>query len=143
MERLKVLRIDKSLPLPIKGSNGSSGFDIYSSVDYVLKPFEFKAIPTGIAIELKKGYEAQVRPRSGLAANNGIGILNSPGTIDSDYRGEIFVVLFNFSKKRYRIKKGDRIAQIVISKIEDIGLKEVKKIKITKRGSNGFGSTGR
>lgn len=143
MKNLKVLRIDKDLPLPKKGSTGSSGFDIFSSIDYVLKPFEFKAIPTGIAIELKRGYEAQIRPRSGLASKNGIGILNSPGTIDSDYRGEIYVILFNFSKKRYRIKKGDRIAQLVISKVYDVKIKEVEKLKSTKRNSNGFGSTGR
>uniref|UniRef100_A0A7C4Y5C0 Deoxyuridine 5'-triphosphate nucleotidohydrolase n=1 Tax=candidate division WOR-3 bacterium TaxID=2052148 RepID=A0A7C4Y5C0_UNCW3 len=143
MVKLKVKRIDKTLPLPVKGSKGSSGFDIYSSCDCILNPFEFKTIPTGIAIELKKGYEAQIRPRSGLASKNGIGILNSPGTIDSDYRGEILVVLFNFSKKRYRIKKGDRIAQLVISKIIDASLEESENLKRTKRGKRGFGSTGR
>jgi len=122
----------------------SSGCDLYADIDkpVILKPGEFCIIPTGIWIEIPKGYEAQVRPRSGLASRYGIGILNAPGTIDSDYRGEVKVVLFNFGKKRVKIKKGDRIAQVVFAQVVRAVFKKVKNLSITKRGEGGFGHTG-
>jgi dUTP pyrophosphatase len=98
-------------------------------------------VPTGIALEIPFEYEGQVRPRSGLAANSGIGVLNAPGTIDSDYRGEIKVILFNLSKEDFKIKKGDRIAQLIISRVERIDLVEVNDLESTKREDGGFGST--
>jgi dUTP pyrophosphatase len=120
----------------------SSGVDLHSAHDFTLKAGAFQMIETGIAIEIPKGIEAQVRPRSGLAAKSGIGVLNSPGTIDADYRGEIKVILFNFSKKPFKIKKGDRIAQLVFAKVTKVKLQEHKKLSKTARGSGGFGHTG-
>ena len=99
-------------------------------------------VPTNISVEIPKGYEIQVRPRSGLAAKHGIGVLNSPGTIDADYRGEIKVILFNFSENDFLIEPGERIAQLVISKIYKAELVEVEKLNSTERGSGGFGHTG-
>ncbi len=107
-----------------------------------LRPGQTKLIPTGFAIELPKGYEAQVRPRSGLAAKHGVGILNSPGTIDSDYRGEIKVVLTNFGERDFIIRRGDRIAQMVVAKYVRARLKEVKQLKPSGRGRGGFGHSG-
>ena len=142
MLKLKVKRIRKDIILPEYKTEGASGFDLSSSIDSLLKAGEFAVIPTGLIIEVPPGYEAQVRPRSGLAANNGIGVLNTPGTIDSDYRGEIKIVLFNFSDKDFHIRKGDRIAQMVISKIERVKIIEVENISGSERGTQGFGSTG-
>ncbi|RKZ21272.1 dUTP diphosphatase [bacterium] len=139
---IKVKRLDPDLPLPRKATEGSSGFDIYSRVDQVINPGEIKGIPAGIVLEIPEGYEVQVRPRSGLALKHGIGILNSPGTIDSDYRGEVVVILFNFSKEPFAIKKGDRIAQIVPVKLPEVKLIEADSLTDTSRGSGGFGSTG-
>lgn len=120
----------------------ASGVDLHSAEKTVIKSGKFQLVSTGIAIEMSKGMEAQVRPRSGLAAKSGIGILNSPGTIDADYRGEIKVILFNFSKKSFKIEKGDRIAQLVFSKVTKVILQEQKQLSKTKRGSGGFGHTG-
>ncbi len=142
MLKLKVKRIRKDIILPEYKTEGASGFDLSSSIDSLLKAGKFAVIPTGLIIEVPPGYEAQVRPRSGLAANNGIGVLNTPGTIDSDYRGEIKIVLFNFSDKDFHIRKGDRIAQMVISKIERVKIIEVENISGSERGTQGFGSTG-
>ncbi len=142
MLEIKVKRLDPDLPLPRKATEGSSGFDIYSRVDQVINPGEIKGIPAGIVLEIPEGYEVQVRPRSGLALKHGIGILNSPGTIDSDYRGEVVVILFNFSKEPFAIKKGDRIAQIVPVKLPEVKLIEADSLTDTSRGSGGFGSTG-
>lgn len=142
MLKLKVKRIRKDIILPEYKTEGASGFDLSSSIDSLLKAGEFAVIPTGLIIEVPPGYEAQVRPRSGLAASNGIGVLNTPGTIDSDYRGEIKIVLFNFSDKDFNIRKGDRIAQLVISKIERVKIIEVENISGSERGTQGFGSTG-
>lgn len=118
--------------------------DLYADVDseVVLKPGEIALIPTGIAIELPFGYEAQIRPRSGLAINHGITLLNTPGTIDSDYRGEIKIILVNLGKKEFTIKRGDRIAQMVISKYAKVEWEEVRELNSTKRGAGGFGHTG-
>lgn len=139
--KIKIKRLDKSLPLPKYQTNGSSGLDLYSRQECILKSGEFKTIPTGIAINIPFGKEAQVRPRSGLASSYGIGILNSPGTIDSDYRGEVKVILFNLGKEDFNIKKGDRVAQLVISTIEVVELEEVDELEETERNQGGFGST--
>lgn len=122
----------------------SSGCDLYADIKkpIILKPKDFCIIPTGISIEIPLGYEAQVRPRSGLAAKYGIGILNAPGTIDADYRGEIKVILFNFSNKSVKIKKGDRIAQMVFTHVVKAVFKRVRKLQDTERGTGGFGHTG-
>ena len=131
-------------PNPQYQTDASAGMDLMA---YLEKPIkissgEFKLISTGIYIKIPKGHEAQVRPRSGLALKNGITVLNSPGTIDSDYRGEIGVILINHSKVDFEIKSGDRIAQLVFAKYEKFTLKNVKKIDSSLRGEGGFGSTG-
>ena len=122
----------------------SAGMDIKANIneDIILKPLERKLIPTGLYIELPEGYEAQIRPRSGLALKKGLSILNTPGTIDADYRGEIGIILINLSSEDNIIKDGDRICQMVISKHEHITWKEVDILVETKRGSGGFGHTG-
>jgi dUTP pyrophosphatase len=131
--------------LPHYETIASAGMDLRAHIDneLVLNPMERKIIPTGLSIELPLGYEAQVRPRSGLAAKYGISVLNSPGTIDADYRGEIGVILINLSKEPFTIKNGDRVAQMVIAKHERADWNEVKTLSETSRGEGGFGSTGR
>ena len=129
--------------IPQYHSEQAAGCDICACEDVVIRPGHIGSVSTGIKIEIPIGYEAQVRPRSGLAAKYGIGILNSPGTIDADYRGEVKVILFNFGKKRFRIKKGDRIAQLVFSHVAKAEFILAEKLKRTKRGSGGFGHTGR
>ena len=122
----------------------SVGMDICAAVktEIVLMPGERALVPTGIAIALPPGFEAQIRPRSGLAIKYGIGMLNSPGTIDPDYRGEIKVILINLGDKPFKIKRGDRIAQMVVSKISYAKVKEVQELTPTSRGEGGFGHTG-
>ena len=135
----------KNIPLPNYKSENCSGLDLYAAIKkkIKIKNGEIVIIPTGIKIGLKKNLEAQVRPRSGLAANFGITVLNAPGTIDADYRGEIKIILINHGKKIFIIERGMRIAQLIISKIEKIKWKEKKKInQKTKRKESGFGSTG-
>lgn len=141
MITVKFMKLKLTL-IPKYQTPDASGVDLYSAQDLTLKSGAFQMVETGIAIEMPKGLEAQVRPRSGLAAKSGIGVLNSPGTIDADYRGEIKVILFNFSKKSFKIKKGDRIAQLVFSKITKVRLQEDTKLTKTFRGSGGFGHTG-
>ena len=138
--KIKMMKVGK---LPVYKTEGASGLDLFSREDVVIGPGEFKTIPTGIAVEIPKGYEAQVRPRSGIASRYGIGILNSPGTIDSDYRGEVKVVLFNFGKDSFEIKKGDRIAQLMFSRTVRVKLEETEILSPTERGEGGFGHTGR
>lgn len=134
-----------SNPLPEYATEGSSGMDIRASLDTAqsLQPFERVLIPTGIFIELPPGYEGQIRPRSGLAIKQGITCLNSPGTIDADYRGEIKIILINLSKEEQVIQPGDRIAQIIIQKVEKGIWKEVADLEITGRNAGGFGHTGK
>ena len=135
----------RNIPLPNYSSENCSGLDLYAAIkDKIkIKNGEIVTIPTGIKIVLKKNLEAQVRPRSGLAANFGITVLNTPGTIDADYRGEIKIILFNHGKKIFIVERGMRVAQLIISKIEKIKWKEKKKInQNTKRKDSGFGSTG-
>ena len=133
-----------SNPLPFYSTEHSAGMDLraFLSESIVLKPLERALIPTGLYIEVPIGYEAQVRPRSGLAIKNGISVLNSPGTIDADYRGEVKVILINLSDEPFTIQNGDRIAQMVIAKYEKIGWNLVEQLSDTERGAGGFGSSG-
>jgi dUTP pyrophosphatase len=131
-------------PLPAYETLDSAGMDIRACVEYpvVLKPLQRSLVPTGIFIELPRGYEAQIRPRSGLANKNGVTVLNSPGTIDSDYRGEIKVILINLSDAEYTINNGERICQMVIQKCMQIEWEKTEMLDVTKRGAGGFGHTG-
>lgn len=131
-------------PLPAYATEGSSGFDLraHLSDNETLQPFERKLIPTGLFFEIPEGYEGQVRSRSGLAIHHGIACLNSPGTVDSDYRGEIKIILINLSQEVFTISPGDRIAQMVICKIEKVSLKPATELVATKRGEGGFGHSG-
>lgn len=130
--------------LPAYETPASAGVDLRADIDQniVLKPLGRAVVKTGLFVELPIGYEAQVRPRSGLAAKHGITVLNSPGTIDADYRGEIGVILTNLSNTDFEIKNGDRIAQMVIAKHERVHFKEVNELTDSARGAGGFGSTG-
>ncbi len=143
---MKINIINKSShALPKYESDASAGMDLRAnnSEPIVMKPLQRAIVPTGLFIELPIGYEAQVRPRSGLAAKNGITVLNSPGTIDADYRGEIGVILVNLSDENFTINSGERIAQMVISKHERAEFFEVSELSSTARGAGGFGSTGK
>ncbi len=132
-------------PLPAYATEGSAGMDLCAHIheSVVLEPLERKLIPTGLFIELPTGYEAQIRPRSGIALKQGITCLNSPGTIDADYRGEIGVILINLSNEMQVIKTGDRIAQMVIAPVTQINWEPVTELTPTNRGAGGFGSTGK
>lgn len=134
----------KDLPLPCYMSDGASGMDLYADVkeDVILSPRQIKLISTGIYISIPKGYEAQIRPRSGLALKHGISIVNSPGTIDSDFRGLIGIILTNLSEKDFKISRGDRIAQMVIKSVTQAELEEVEELDETIRAHGGFGHTG-
>ncbi len=143
---MKIKIVNKSKhALPEYKTSSSAGMDIRANINEVitLKSLERKLIPTGLYIELPEGYEAQMRPRSGLALNEGLGLLNSPGTIDADYRGEIGVILVNLSNEPVTIKDGDRICQMVINKVEQAELIEVDTLDETERGTGGFGHTGK
>jgi len=131
-------------PKPAYKTRGSSGLDIRANIENSinLQPMERSVIPTGIYLEIPENTEAQIRPRSGLALKSGITVLNTPGTIDADYRGEVAVILVNLSNKLFTINDGDRIAQIVFSKVEKINWIEKKELTETERGVGGFGSTG-
>jgi dUTP pyrophosphatase len=142
--KIKKVKEFEDLPTPKYMTSGSAGMDLYAAIheDVIIKPTEYVKIPTGICIQLSKGYEAQIRPRSGLAAKYGITLLNAPGTIDWDYRGEISAILINFGKEAFTVKKGDRIAQMVLNKVENPIVELVTEIEMTTRGNGGFGSTG-
>lgn len=134
------------LPIPKHQSKGAAGLDLYAATDgqtIVIKPGKMTSIPTGIALELPVGYEGQIRPRSGLAKNHQVTVMNAPGTVDSDYRGELFVMLINHGPKEFWIVRGDRIAQLVIARYEQVELDESLDLSETARGDGGFGSTGR
>jgi len=142
---MKINLINKSSnPLPHYETPLSAGMDIRADLenDIILKPLERTLIPTGLFIELPEGYEAQIRPRSGLAFKKGITVLNTPGTIDADYRGEIKVIIINLSQDEVRIENGERIAQMIIAKHEKAELIQVEVINETERGAGGFGHTG-
>lgn len=146
MTTLKIKQLDngKNLSLPKYETSGSAGMDLLAAIDadLVIQPGEIKLVKCGISIALEKGFEAQVRPRSGLALKNGITVLNTPGTIDSDYRGEVCVILINHSQVNFTITRGMRIAQMVIAKHEQAAIVEVENLDETARGTGGFGSTG-
>ena len=142
---MKVKIVNKSKHrLPEYETGLSAGMDLRANTEgiVVLKPFERKLIKTGLFIELPKGYEAQIRPRSGLALKYGITVLNTPGTIDADYRGEIGIILINLSKENFEIKNGDRICQMIINKHETISWEKVEILEQSGRGEGGFGHTG-
>ena len=141
--KIKVVNRSKH-KLPNYSTIASAGMDLRADLEnpIVLKPLERTIVKTGIHIELPVGYEAQVRPRSGLSLKNGVTVLNSPGTIDADYRGEVMVILINLSTEDFKIDDGERIAQMVISKHEQAEWLEVNKLEVTERGVDGFGSTG-
>ncbi|HQD40989.1 MAG TPA: dUTP diphosphatase [Bacillota bacterium] len=142
--KVKINKTAEDLPLPRYMSGGSSGMDLYAAVDEdtVIDPGGFRLIPTGIHLQLPAGYEGQVRPRSGLAAKYGVTVLNTPGTIDSDYRGEIKIILINLGREPFVIKRGDRIAQLVISRYERVELVPAECLEDSERGTGGFGHTG-
>jgi dUTP pyrophosphatase len=147
MESIKVHLRQKEgfedLPLPCYMTDGSSGMDVYAAIDgqIILRPGEIRLIPGGIFLSIPPGYEAQVRPRSGLALKHGIGILNSPGTIDSDYRGEVGIILFNYGQDPFIVNRGESIAQLVFSRVVRADLIAKENLDTTKRGSGGFGHT--
>lgn len=145
---LKVKRIDdkfSDIPLPEYQTKESSGFDVRAAVEdeLTLPKGKIALVPTNLKVEIPKGFEIQVRPRSGLAAKHGIGVFNSPGTIDADYRGEVKIILFNFGEEDFVIKRGDRIAQLVLGKVYQADLIETDDLGITERGEGGFGHTGK
>lgn len=143
---MKVKLLNKSgFPAPFYATPLSAGMDIKADIDepIILAPLERSMVPTGLHIELPEGYEAQIRPRSGLAAKHGISIVNAPGTIDADYRGEIKVILVNLSNDTFTINPGERIAQMVVARHEKVEWIEVEELSESQRGEGGFGSTGR
>jgi dUTP pyrophosphatase len=142
---LKIKKPDNyDLPLPSYETKGSSGMDIraWTEEDIILEPGDIRLVPTGISISIPRGYEAQIRPRSGLALKHGIGLVNSPGTIDSDYRGEIGIIMTNFGREPFIIRRGDRIAQMVVARIHHALILEVDDLDSTVRGDGGFGHSG-
>ena len=146
MPKIKVKIINQSgNALPGYATEGSAGMDVRANIpqSILLKPLERQLVPTGLFIELPKGFEMQVRPRSGMAIKQGITCLNSPGTIDSDYRGEIKIILINLSQEDQTIQPGDRIAQLIGGRVDKVKWKQVKEINTTKRNKNGFGHTGK
>ena len=144
MTKIQIKKLSNEVLTPKYETSGSSGMDIaaYIKQDITIEPGEKALIPTGFSLSIPLGYEVQIRPRSGLAAKKGITILNTPGTIDSDYRGEIKVILINLSKDGFSVKNGERIAQMVVCPIQQAIVEEVKELSETNRGVGGFGSTG-
>ena len=144
MTEILIKRLSKHISLPKYKTDGSSGMDLAANVKQIIeiKPGKSEIIPTGLAVSIPENYEIQIRPRSGLAAKDQITVLNTPGTIDSDYRGEIKVILINLSDKVFVVEKGLRIAQMVLCPVVKATLKEVTELENTKRSSGGFGSTG-
>jgi dUTP pyrophosphatase len=142
--RIKRLEGQEDIPLPAYKTSGSAGMDLRAAVKkmVVLKPGEIKLIPTGVAISLPPGFEAQIRPRSGLALSHGLGLVNSPGTIDCDYRGEIGLILINWGAEPVEIRRGDRIAQMVIARVYRAEWVDVQDLDSTPRGGGGFGHSG-
>lgn len=145
MIRVKIKRLpnNEDLPLPSYETAGAAGMDLRAAEAVTLKPGARHLVPTGLSIALPEGFEAQVRPRSGLAVKHGVTVLNSPGTIDSDYRGEVKVPLINHGQEDFVIARGDRIAQMVVAPVTRIGWLEVGALDETARGAGGFGSSGR
>ena len=144
MTEILIKRLSKNINLPRYETEGSSGMDLAADITSTIdiKPGESSIIPTGISVSIPINYEIQIRPRSGLAAKSQISVLNTPGTIDADYRGEIKVILINLGNKTFKVERGSRIAQMVLCPIEKAKIKEVEDLGKTNRGSGGFGSTG-
>ena len=144
MTKILIKRLSKEVTLPKYETNGSSGMDLAANINANINidPGKTAIIPTGLALSIPKGFEVQIRPRSGLAAKQKISVLNTPGTIDADYRGEIKVILINLGQEPFKIEKGSRIAQMVVCPIVQAQLKEVDDLNQTERGKGGFGSTG-
>ncbi len=144
MTEILIKRLSKKINLPKYETEGSSGMDLAACIDkeIKIKPGQISIIPTGISVSIPKNFEIQIRPRSGLAAKNQISVLNTPGTVDADYRGEIKVIIINLGKKSFIVEKGTRIAQMVVCPIVKAKIKEVDSLEKTTRGSRGFGSTG-
>ncbi len=146
--KVKVKRVrrdrDREIPLPRYMTEHSSGMDLYAAIDEeaTLEPGERKLIPTGISLSIPKGYEGQVRPRSGLALRDGVTLVNAPGTIDADYRGEVGVLLINFGRQQFTVRRGDRIAQLVIAPVIQAAIELVDELDETPRNAGGFGHTG-
>jgi dUTP pyrophosphatase len=142
--RVQRLPHARDLPLPAPASPGSAGCDLRAAVDgeVVLRPGERLLVPTGLVLEIPPGWEGQVRPRSGLALRHGVGVLNAPGTVDSDYRGEVGVVLVNHGDAPFPVRRGDRIAQLVLGRAEPLDFEEADDLAASRRGGGGFGSTG-
>jgi len=144
MTEILIKRLSKNIPLPKYETDGSSGMDLAANIEQnvEIKPGQSAIIPTGIALSIPKNFEIQIRPRSGLAAKNQISVLNTPGTIDADYRGELKVILINLGERIFKIEKGFRIAQMVLCPVIKATFKEVDILEETERGVGGFGSTG-
>ena len=140
---IDILKLNSDAVVPSYQTDYASGVDLHACSDMIIKKNEIGLVPTGIAVSIPKGYEGQVRPRSGLALKHGILVPNSPGTIDCDYRGEIKIILINLGKEDFIVKKKDRIAQLVFNKVERAELVVVDKLDNTSRGAGGFGSTGK
>ena len=144
MTKIKIKKLSNEVSIPKYETPGSSGMDLSACIeqDVIINPGDKAIIPTGFSLSIPEGYEVQIRPRSGLAAKKGITVLNTPGTIDSDYRGEIKVILINFDKNKFTVKNGERIAQMVVCPVEQVDMEEVEELSETGRGAGGFGSTG-
>ena len=142
MEIVKIKKLSEDAIIPKYAHSTDAGVDLYSVEEFTLKPSEYALIKTGIAIALPKGFEAQVRPKSGLALKHGITVLNTPGTIDEEYRGEVGVILINHSDKEFKIEKGMKIAQLVFAKVEHVSFEQTDELDKTPRNDGGFGSTG-
>jgi dUTP pyrophosphatase len=142
---VKIKKLNEDFVMPLKATEFSSGFDLYANIKekIMIKPLERKLINSGMIMEIPNGYEGQIRPRSSLALKNGVTVLNSPGTIDCDYRGEVKILLINLSPDEFVIQSGDRIAQIVFTKVSDVKILEMDSFQDTVRGDGGFGSTGK
>ena len=144
MTKIQIKKLSNSVSIPKYETSGSSGMDIAAHIEnnIIINPGEKALVSTGFSVAVPRGYEIQIRPRSGLAAKKNITVLNTPGTIDADYRGEVKVILINFGKEKFVIENGDRIAQMVVCPVTQANLEEVKELTSTERGSDGFGSTG-
>ena len=144
MTKILIKRLSKEVPLPKYETSGSSGMDLAANINsnIEINPGKTAIIPTGVALSIPKGFEVQIRPRSGLAAKQKISVLNTPGTIDADYRGEIKVILINLGEESFKVEKGLRIAQMVVCPVVQAQLEEVDDLNETERGKGGFGSTG-
>ena len=142
MVKIKVQKIKGNAIIPKYAHEGDAGVDLYSTEEYLLKPGDMVLVSTGIKVAIPKGYEGQIRPKSGLALKHGLSVVNTPGTIDSGYRGEVGIILINLGKKEYKIEAGKKVAQLIVNRVEEATFEEVKELDETSRNEGGFGSTG-